>query len=109
MRQIHERYRSGLSGMTKVSLIDVNVSQGEIGPYIEVLCENRSALVAHLNEFGIETRTFYPDVDRADYLSGNTRSPNSEKFGRDGLYLPSGPSLTDTQIDSVLEALAEFK
>lgn len=109
LRQIHERYKSGLSGMTKVALIDVNVSQGEIGPYIEVLCENRSALVAHLNEFGIETRAFYPDVDKADYLSGNTRSPNSEKFGRDGLYLPSGPSLTDTQIDSVLEALAEFK
>jgi len=108
LRQIHEKYKSGLASMPEVALIDVKVSQGEIGPYIEVLCENRSALVAHLNDFGIETRIFYPDVDKADYLRRSTHNPNSERFGRDGLYLPSGPSLTDAQIDSVIEAIAMF-
>ena len=108
LRQIHEKYKSGLASMPEVALIDVKVSQGEIGPYIEVLCENRFALVAHLEKLGVETRTFYPDLDKADYLSKNTRNPNSERFGRDGLYLPSGPSLTDAQIDSVIEAIAMF-
>jgi dTDP-4-amino-4,6-dideoxygalactose transaminase len=108
LRQIHEKYKIGLASLTAVALIDVKVSQGEIGPYIEVLCENRSALVAHLEKLGVETRTFYPDLDKAEYLSNNTRNPNSERFGRDGIYLPSGPSLTDSQIDSVIEAIAMF-
>jgi perosamine synthetase len=109
LRQIHTKYKIGLASMTKLALIDVEVSQGEIGPYVEILCENRSALVAHLSESGIETRTFYPDVDKAEYLGRNFNCPNSERFGREGLYLPSGPSLTDLQIDSVLAALGEFK
>ena len=108
LRQIHQKYKSGLASLTTVSLIDVHISQGEIGPYIEVLCENRSALVAHLNDFGVETRIFYPDVDQADYLSRNSENSRSEKFGQDGLYLPSGPSLTDEQVDFVIDALSKF-
>jgi dTDP-4-amino-4,6-dideoxygalactose transaminase len=108
LRQIHQKYQSGLASSTTVSLIQVHTSQGEIGPYIEVLCENRSALVAHLNDFGIETRIFYPDVDKADYLSRSTHNPNSERFGRDGLYLPSGPALPDESIDFVVKKIKEF-
>ena len=108
MRQIHQKYQSGLASLTTVSLIDVHISQGEIGPYIEVLCENRSALVTHLNDFGVETRIFYPDVDQAGYLSRNSENSRSEKFGQDGLYLPSGPSLTDEQVDFVIDALSKF-
>ena len=108
LRQIHQKYQSGLASLTTVSLIDVHISQGEIGPYIEVLCENRSALVTHLNDFGVETRIFYPDVDQAGYLSRNSENSRSEKFGQDGLYLPSGPSLTDEQVDFVIDALSKF-
>jgi len=108
LRQIHQKYKSGLASLTTVSLIDVYLSQGEIGPYIEVLCEKRSALVAHLNNFGVETRIFYPNVDKADYLNQNSKNSNSEKFDQDGLYLPSGPSLTDEQVDFVIDALTKF-
>ena len=108
LRQIHQKYQSGLASLTTVSLIDVHISQGEIGPYIEVLCENRSALVAHLKNFGVETRIFYPGLDSADYLSRNSENSRSEKFGQDALYLPSGPSLTDEQVDFVIDALSKF-
>ena len=108
LRQIHQKYESGLASLTNVSLIDVHISQGEIGPYIEVLCEDRSALVAYLNNFGVETRIFYPDVDKADYLSRSTHNPKSERFGRDGLYLPSGPALSDESIDFVVKKIKEF-
>jgi dTDP-4-amino-4,6-dideoxygalactose transaminase len=108
LRQIHQKYQSGLASLTTVSLIDVQTSQGEIGPYIEVLCKDRSALVAHLNHFGVETRIFYPDVNKADYMSRSTHNPNSERFGRDGLYLPSGPALHDESIDFVVKKIKEF-
>ena len=108
LRQIHQKYEDGLLSVSGINLINVNVSQGEIGPYIEVLCEDRQALIAHLNNFGIETRIFYPDVDKADYLSPNSENSNSKKFGQEGLYLPSGPALSDESIDFVVEKIKEF-
>lgn len=108
LRQIHQKYEAGLVSIRGVNLIDVHISQGEIGPYIEVLCENRQALIEHLSNFGIETRTFYPDLDNAEYLNHNGGNVNSKRFGREGLYLPSGPSLTDAQVDFVIKAVSNF-
>lgn len=108
LRQIHQRYADGLESIIGVDLIDVKVSQGEIGPYIEVLCKDRQALIEHLNNFEIETRSFYPDLDNAEYLNQNGGNANSKRFGREGLFLPSGPSLTDAQVDFVIESLSNF-
>ena len=108
LRQIHQKYEAGLVSIRGVNLIDVHISQGEIGPYIEVLCEDRQALIEHLSNFGIETRTFYPDLDNADYLNQNGGNVNSKKFGLEGLYLPSGPSLTDAQVEFVIKAVSNF-
>lgn len=108
LRQIHQKYEDGLVSMSGISLINVRVSQGEVGPYIEVLCEDRQALIEHLTNFGIETRTFYPDLDNAEYLNQIGGNVNSKKFSREGLYLPSGPSLTDAQVDFVIKALSNF-
>ena len=108
LRQIHQKYEDGLVSMSGMSLINVRVSQGEVGPYIEVLCDDRQALMEHLTNFGIETRTFYPDLDNAEYLNQIGGNVNSKKFSREGLYLPSGPSLTDAQVDFVIKALANF-
>lgn len=108
LRQIHQRYADGLETIIGVDLIDVKVSQGEIGPYIEVLCKDRQALIEHLNNFEIETRSFYPDLDNAEYLNQNGGNANSKRFGREGLFLPSGPSLTDAQVDFVIKSLSNF-
>lgn len=108
LRQIHQKYEDGLVSISGISLINVRVSQGEVGPYIEVLCEDRQALIEHLTNFGIETRTFYPDLDNAEYLNQIGGNVNSKKFSREGLCLPSGPSLTDAQVDFVIKALSNF-
>ena len=108
LRQIHQKYEDGLVSISGINLINVHVSQGEVGPYIEGLCEDRQALIEHLSNFGIETRTFYPDLDNADYLNQNGGNVNSKKFGLEGLYLPSGPSLTDAQVDFVIKAVSNF-
>lgn len=108
LRQIHQKYEDGLVSISGINLINVRVSQGEVGPYIEVLCEDRQALIEHLTNFGIETRTFYPDLDNAEYLNQIGGNVNSKKFSREGLCLPSGPSLTDAQVDFVIKALSNF-
>ena len=36
---------------------------------------------------------FYPDLDTADYIpQSHSHFPNSRKYGKQGIYLPSGPT-----------------
>jgi dTDP-4-amino-4,6-dideoxygalactose transaminase len=106
LQEIYTRYSTGLSSIAHVEFIPMNA--GEVGPYIEVLAPDRAALSSFLMEKGIETRSFYPDMDTAPYWKVGESLDNSRVFGREGLYLPSGPSLTDDEVDRVLEGVAEF-
>ena len=105
-RRIHEIYAEGLASVGSVNLIQVNIDEGEVGPYIEILCEDRALVVDRLSSFYIETRNFYPDLADAEYFSSPPENKNSKRFEQQGLYLPSGPSLTDTQIERVLDAIS---
>jgi len=112
LREIYRRYARGLADIGAVALIEEDLDAGEIGPYIEVLVENRATWVKELADRGIETREFYPQLRVANYWRPPSRPysstfENSDKFATMGLYLPSGPSLTDPQIDRTLAALHE--
>lgn len=108
LREIYEKYSEELASVSTLKLINMDICRGEIGPYIEVLCKEREALAGHLGSFGIETRVFYPNLDNSNYFVKGVSNPNSIKFGRDGLYLPSGPALTDDLIDFVISKIKGF-
>ncbi len=106
-RQVYDLYEEGLKGSDLVRLIPQRT--GEVGPYIEVLTKERNRLITFLRLRGIETRTFYPDLDTAPYWNFDGGLVNSRVFGREGLYLPSGPSITNEQIERVLAAVIEYR
>ena len=65
-----------------------------------------------LKERGIETRPFFlgmheQPVLRAQGLFHNERYPVAERLARQGLYLPSGLSLTEEQLTKVCDAVHE--
>jgi perosamine synthetase len=65
-----------------------------------------------LKERGIETRPFFlgmheQPVFHAQGLFHNERYPVSERIARQGLYLPSGLSLTEEQLAKVCDAVHE--
>jgi len=69
---------------------------------------SRDELRAHLAARGIETRTFFVPIHvqpiyRARFAG--QRFPVAEELGRTGLYLPSGPLLSDSEIDYVAAAV----
>ena len=105
LREIYERYEEGLGGNAIVEIIPVNFKCGEAGPYIEVLVKQRAEFAKYLHENGVETRKFYPDLGTADYMVCDSSRKMNEKFGENGLYLPSGPCLTDNSIDKVLDLI----
>ena len=108
LREIYNRYEVGMTGLANIRMIPLNLDGGEVGPYIEILSDDRELLVKHLLRNNIESRKFYPDLDTASYFKATKENPNSRIFGSDGLYLPSGPSLSNDSIDFVLSALVNF-
>ncbi len=105
--QVYNLYEEGLKDCNSVRFL--SQQSGEVGPYIEVLAKNREQLGQFLKLRGIETRTFYPDLDTAPYWDLDERLVNSRVFGREGLYLPSGPSISDEQVERVVGGIKDFR
>ena len=69
-------------------------------------------LSGRLRERGVETRPFFlgmheqPALHRLGLFDGESY-PVAERIARQGLYLPSGLTLTEAQIDQVAAALEE--
>lgn len=69
-------------------------------------------MAARLRERGIETRPFFlgmhqQPVFRGRGLFGGESYPVAERMARQGLYIPSGLTLTDAQIVEVVQAVRE--
>ncbi len=105
-RAIEDQYRDGLSDCTWVKLIQRHES--EAGPYIEVLVSDRDSLAKCLQEQAIETRPFYPSLNSATYWSGQGEFPQAAQFAKHGLWLPSGPALSEDSIDRVIAAVRSW-
>jgi perosamine synthetase len=76
--------------------------------FIDILCERRADLQAHLKQRGIGTRPMYPPINKQQAYQRVGDYPVSELVGRQGLWLPSSSQLTDQQIEAVCDAVAEF-
>jgi perosamine synthetase len=65
----------------------------------------RDELRARLAARGIETRTYFVPIHLQPayfHRHRGERYPVAEQLGRTGLYLPSGPGLSDADIDYVV-------
>lgn len=109
VKLIYAKYAGAIASLPFLKLIPVNVSAGEIPIYVEVLCPEREKLMAFLQSNSIQTRPFYPDLDSAGYFKVNGEFANSRPYGKQGLFLPSGPSQPLENIDYVIEVLKKFK
>jgi len=108
VKRIYETYAKGLSGLPFIKLIPVNLNAGEVPIYIEALCESREKLIEFLAAKGIQCRPFYPDLNHARYFNNSESYPNSEPFGRAGVYLPAGPEQPLSNIEQVISAIHAF-
>jgi len=92
LREIYRMYEEGLAG-SPFRLIPVDLAGGEVPIYVECLVARRQHWIELLESEEIETRPFYPDIDKAPYFSTRCSNfPNSREFGLEGIYLPGGPS-----------------
>jgi perosamine synthetase len=105
---IYEKYKAGLVELPFLELIPVDISNGETPLYVEVNCNNREKLINYLSLQSIQTRPFYPNLNKARYLAASGKYPNAERFEKHGLVLPCGPEQPLENIDTVLKVLKKF-
>ncbi len=105
LKKIYYKYEAGLIDCKKIKLIPVKADKNEVPLYIEVLCQNRSDLLSFLQQRNIQSKAFYPNLNRAKYLNCDDKYLNADIFESSGLILPSGPDQLQEDIDSVIEAV----
>ena len=108
VKAIYQMYREGISDISSLKLIPVDVESGEVPVYVEVLCESRAQLIAFLDARGIQCRPFYPSLNLASYFNNSGTFSNSEPFEKNGVYLPAGPEQSVENISTVIRELQQF-
>ena len=106
-REILVKYRQSLRAIGSVKFFEQDLATTTPW-FIDVLCERRTDLQEHLKQKGIGTRAMYPPIHRQQAYQNVGDHPVSELVGRQGLWLPSSSQLTDQQIETVCDSVAEF-
>ena len=109
VKKVYARYQESMAEFPFLRMIPVQVESGELPLYVEVLCDERGALLEFLSARGIQTRPSLPSLHTSDYLDNEGDFPNSLLFAQQGMYLPCGPSQSLENVDLVLDALRQFK
>ena len=109
LNKIYAKYESAISKFKCVNLLPVNVLNGEIPLYAEVLCPERKELENFLHFHNIQARIVPPDLSLSSCLKDDGSFPNSIRFSDQGLYLPCGPEQPLENIDFVIDTLYDFE
>jgi perosamine synthetase len=114
-RAIADRYAGGLGGIPDLQLpAERSWARNVYWMYGVVSRSGRDAadLARVLRERGIETRPFFLGMHRQPALASrgwfaNESYPVADHLAQSGLYLPSGVTLSDDQVDRVIAAVRE--
>lgn len=111
-RIIANRYNAELKD-TDLMLPQITDTTSHVWHLYVVRSGNRDRLQAHLSEKGIGTMIHYPipphlqpAYAELDYAAGDF--PLSESIHREVLSLPMGPTMTDEEVEAVINAVKAF-
>ena len=89
--------------MIKFALDDSNCDV--VPHHVGIIIDDPKGLEKYLSEQGIGSRRFYPPIHKQPCYNMSGSFPIAEKMYAHGLYLPSAPTMTDGQIDTVCEKI----
>ena len=70
---------------------------------------SRDDLMKRLEEKGIDTRPFFYPMHVMPPFKNNERFPVAEEISRKGINLPSGVSLTEEEVERIVNEIRSFK
>ena len=94
--------------MRGIALLPFRLEDGEVPQWIDALIEERDVLEAQLAHRGAECRKFwFPIHTQPPYRRSDDQFPHSTSLARKALWLPSALTLTDQDIATVCQWIAE--
>jgi len=115
-QEIAERYKKVLDSFEKQGLVQLQkVRDGVVSAYWMfslILSPNsdfsRDEFMAEMGKRGVETRPIFFPLHTLPPYRRNIKLENSEFISANGLSLPSGPNISDDEIDYVCEVLEDI-
>lgn len=108
LRKIYRFYKTELSDMDYLKMIEVDERSGELPLWAEVLCAERDRVINLLWERRIQAKPFDSALCEFSYLKSRGVCKNSALFSRYGLILPSGPDQPMEDLRKTVEVLREI-
>lgn len=106
---LYKRYEETLQNHPKIQLLKNNLDSGELPLWVEVLCNEREALIQHLKKAGIQSRTATQNLSSCPHLKCERPFPHSDTFEKTLLMLPCGPDQEEDDISYTLKTLKQFE
>jgi perosamine synthetase len=116
-RRVAQAYSAALEGVRGLQLpVELSWARNVYWMYAVVVGPEygitRDRLMKYLQSVGIETRTFFLGMHKQPFLREqagfrDVPCPVADRLWENGLYLPSSPSLTQTQIEEVAGRIRE--
>ena len=112
-RAIAERYHAGLQGIPGLTLPVERANCINVYWMYSILVERpfpltRDELMLALRQDAIDSRPFFHPLDTLPPYQSATPCPVALQLSRQGLNLPSSPSLTDDQVDRICHVIRKF-
>ena len=109
-RHVAKRYLADINNKA-VRLLSIDDWDANVFHIFPIFCAERNRLQAYLTEAGIQTLIHYPIPPHQQKALSDYRPlslPITEQIHREELSLPMSPLLTDTEIDTIIEAVNKF-
>lgn len=110
-REIAKKYVSGISN-PKIKMPFFDHSNNHVFHVFQVLCSTRDDLQKYLHENGVQTLIHYPIPPHQQnaYKEWNHLSfPITEKIHKETLSLPLNPTLTEKEVENIIQVLCKYR
>ena len=107
-REIAALYRSGLTGIPGIQLLDYNDDRESANWFFPLLVEKRVDFITKLERHGIPASVVHLRIDTNSVFGGmNEDLPNQERFNNNQVALPIHREITDEQIGEIINCLRQ--
>ena len=109
MIDLYKFYKKNIIKNKFLYILKVNIQNGEVPQYIEIICKNRNKFMKFMLQNNIQCRKFYPSMSFSKYsMSPPKKTLKDSLFSREGVFLPSGPHQKITDIKKVIKCINIF-
>ena len=107
--QIYAGYAAQLADLPALQFVPYNQAQGEVPIWVDIICAERDALYQYLLREGVSCRPFWTAIhQQPPYRLPDAMCPNAAWAHAQAMWLPSGPTLTDAQLQRVVALIHAF-